>query len=137
MADKVYDLRAGDHVTHYKHGNGNVVRALENGLVEVRFGKRTGNVEFRNLVSTERLELEERTRREREREAALLREEERKRWDRGIPSYAPGHIARVEAIFARAAKIPGLHLNCNAYRGIAMNDCARNSRELAVRIAAS
>lgn len=59
-----------------------------------------------------------------------------KRWDRGIPSYAPGHITRVEAIFARAAKIPGLHLNCNAYRGIAMNDCARNSRELAARIGA-
>ena len=25
-----------------------------------------------------------------------------KRWDRGIPSYAPGHIANVDAIFARA-----------------------------------
>jgi oxygen-dependent protoporphyrinogen oxidase len=60
-----------------------------------------------------------------------------KRWERGIPSYAPGHIARVEATFARAAQIPGLHLNCNAYRGVAMNDCVRNSRELAARIAAS
>lgn len=60
-----------------------------------------------------------------------------KRWERGIPSYAPGHIARVEAIFARAAKIPGLHLNCNAYHGIAMNDCARNSRELVAQVAAS
>jgi len=58
-----------------------------------------------------------------------------KRWDRGIPSYAPGHIANVDAIFARLATIPGLYLNCNAYRGIAMNDCARNSRELAERIA--
>jgi oxygen-dependent protoporphyrinogen oxidase len=58
-----------------------------------------------------------------------------KRWDRGIPSYAPGHIANVMAIFERVARIPGLYLNCNAYRGIAMNDCARNSRELAMRIA--
>lgn len=58
-----------------------------------------------------------------------------KRWDRGIPSYAPGHIANVNAIFARVDAIPGLYLNCNAYRGIAMNDCARNSRELAMRIA--
>jgi oxygen-dependent protoporphyrinogen oxidase len=58
-----------------------------------------------------------------------------KRWDRGIPSYAPGHIASVKAIFDRVAAIPGLYLNCNAYRGIAMNDCARNSRELAMRIA--
>ena len=59
-----------------------------------------------------------------------------KRWDRGIPSYAPGHVANVEAIFERAARMPGFYLNCNAYRGIAMNDCARNSRELAQRIAA-
>jgi oxygen-dependent protoporphyrinogen oxidase len=58
-----------------------------------------------------------------------------KRWDRGIPSYAPGHIANVDAIFERAASIPGLYLNCNAYRGIAMNDCAKNSRELAAKIA--
>jgi oxygen-dependent protoporphyrinogen oxidase len=57
------------------------------------------------------------------------------RWERGIPSYAPGHIANVDAIFARAALIPGLYLNCNAYRGIAMNDCAKQSRELAGRIA--
>lgn len=57
-----------------------------------------------------------------------------KRWDRGIPSYAPGHVAAVDALFERVAKFPGLHLNCNAYRGIAMNDCARNSRELAGRI---
>ena len=58
-----------------------------------------------------------------------------KRWDRGIPSYAPGHVAAVDALFDRVAQIPGLYLNCNAYRGIAMNDCARNSRELAERIA--
>ena len=57
-----------------------------------------------------------------------------KRWDRGIPSYAPGHVAGVDALFARVSQFPGLYLNCNAYRGIAMNDCARNSRELAERI---
>ncbi len=60
-----------------------------------------------------------------------------KRWDRGIPSYEPGHVANVDAIFARAGAIPGLYLNCNAYRGVAMNDCARNGRELAERIAGS
>jgi oxygen-dependent protoporphyrinogen oxidase len=59
-----------------------------------------------------------------------------KRWERGIPSYAPGHVAAVDALFARVRQFPGLYLNCNAYRGIAMNDCARNSRELAERIAA-
>ncbi|HQR49597.1 MAG TPA: protoporphyrinogen oxidase, partial [Steroidobacteraceae bacterium] len=50
-----------------------------------------------------------------------------KRWDRGIPSYAPGHVASIDALFARVGQVPGLYLNCNAYRGIAMNDCARNS----------
>jgi oxygen-dependent protoporphyrinogen oxidase len=57
-----------------------------------------------------------------------------KRWDRGIPSYAPGHIARVDAIFERLARHRGLHLNSNAYRGIAMNDCVRNGRELGLKI---
>jgi oxygen-dependent protoporphyrinogen oxidase len=59
-----------------------------------------------------------------------------KRWERGIPSYAPGHIASVDEIFARLERTPGLFLNCNAYRGVAMNDCARNSRELAPRVVA-
>ena len=59
-----------------------------------------------------------------------------KRWERGIPSYPRGHVANVDAIFERADRIPGLHLNCNAYRGIAMNDCAKHSRELAEKIAA-
>jgi oxygen-dependent protoporphyrinogen oxidase len=58
-----------------------------------------------------------------------------KRWERGIPSYGLGHLASVDAIFARVSPIPGLYLNCNAYRGIAMNDCAREGRELAWRIA--
>lgn len=57
-----------------------------------------------------------------------------RRWDRGIPSYVVGHLGRVEAIFERAARLPGLYLVCNAYHGIAMNDCVRNGRELAQRI---
>jgi oxygen-dependent protoporphyrinogen oxidase len=58
------------------------------------------------------------------------------RWRRGIPHYVVGHLDRVEAIFAHVARLPGLHLVCNAYRGIAMNDCVRNGRELADRLAA-
>ncbi len=57
-----------------------------------------------------------------------------KRWPRGIPSYAPGHVAQVDAIFERLASHRGLYLNSNAYRGIAMNDCVRNGRLLAERI---
>jgi oxygen-dependent protoporphyrinogen oxidase len=58
-----------------------------------------------------------------------------RRWPRGIPSYSPGHPRIVDAVFERLLRIPGLYLNCNAYRGVAMNDCARASRELALRIA--
>jgi oxygen-dependent protoporphyrinogen oxidase len=58
-----------------------------------------------------------------------------RRWERGIPSYAPGHLGRVANIFKRLDTHPGLHLCANAYGGIAMNDCVRNGRELASRIA--
>ncbi len=58
-----------------------------------------------------------------------------KRWTRGIPSYSPGHLDRVASIFEQLATHPGLHLCANAYGGIAMNDCVRNGRELALRIA--
>jgi len=57
------------------------------------------------------------------------------RWMQGIPHYVVGHLDRVEAIFDHVARLPGLHLVCNAYRGIAMNDCVRNGRELAGRMA--
>ena len=59
------------------------------------------------------------------------------RWPRGIPCYGRGHLARIAAIDARLAQWPRLHLNGNAYRGVAMNDCVRNSRELAARLAAA
>ena len=57
------------------------------------------------------------------------------RWDNGIPSYRVGHIAAVDAIFDHLGRYPGLHLGGNAYRGIAMNDCVRNGRELAEKLA--
>jgi oxygen-dependent protoporphyrinogen oxidase len=59
-----------------------------------------------------------------------------RRWEQGIPNYPVGHLRAIEDLFAHAARYPGLHLNCNAYRGIAMNDCVRNSRELAQRLCA-
>jgi len=57
-------------------------------------------------------------------------------WERGIPNYPVGHLKAMDDLFGHLGRYPGLHLNCNAYRGIAMNDCVRNSRELAERIAA-
>jgi oxygen-dependent protoporphyrinogen oxidase len=60
-----------------------------------------------------------------------------RRWEQGIPNYPVGHLRAMDQLFARVARYPGLHLNCNAYRGIAMNDCVRNSRELAQQLCAS
>lgn len=57
------------------------------------------------------------------------------RWDRGIPHYEVGHLARVAACDQALRALPGLHLIGNAYRGVAMNDCVREGRELAQRIA--
>ncbi len=54
-----------------------------------------------------------------------------RRWERGIPNYKLGHLALVESIEAKTRGHPGLHLNSNAYRGIGINDCVRNSRALA------
>lgn len=54
-----------------------------------------------------------------------------RRWPRGIPNYAVGHLETTARVFAQAARHPGLHLNNNAYHGIAMNDCVRNARQLA------
>ena len=59
------------------------------------------------------------------------------RWDNGIPSYRVGHIAAVDELFAHVERYPGLHLGGNAYRGIAMNDCVRNARELAGKLASA
>ncbi len=56
-------------------------------------------------------------------------------WERGIPNYGPGHLATVAAIDAAVARHPGLALIGNAYHGVAMNDCCRNSRALATRVA--
>ncbi len=53
------------------------------------------------------------------------------RWERGIPQYEVGHLARVARIDAHLARHPGLHLTGNAYRGVGMNDCVRNAEALA------
>jgi len=58
------------------------------------------------------------------------------RWERGIPAYSRGHIENVDQVFDALARWPRLHLACNAYRGVAMNDCVRNGRLLAERIVA-
>jgi oxygen-dependent protoporphyrinogen oxidase len=56
------------------------------------------------------------------------------RWTHGIPQYNLGHLARLERMEARLAKLPGLHLTGNALRGVGMNDCVREASALAGRI---
>ena len=55
--------------------------------------------------------------------------------ERGIPQYLIGHGKVLERIEERLAAHPGIYLNSNAYRGIALNDCVLQSRLTAERIA--
>lgn len=58
------------------------------------------------------------------------------RWQRAIPQYHLGHLARVARIEDRANRHPGLFLGGNAYRGVALNDCVEQAGKLAERVAA-
>jgi oxygen-dependent protoporphyrinogen oxidase len=57
------------------------------------------------------------------------------RWDRAIPQYHVGHLARVAWIEERLRSLPGLFLGGNAYHGVALNDCTEQGSLLAERIA--
>jgi protoporphyrinogen/coproporphyrinogen III oxidase len=57
------------------------------------------------------------------------------RWKRGIPQYNVGHLARLRRIDEAVSRLPGLALTGNAYRGVGLNDCVRNSTELAKHLA--
>jgi oxygen-dependent protoporphyrinogen oxidase len=53
-----------------------------------------------------------------------------RRHPEAMPQYRVGHLGRVAAIMARAARHPGLALAGNAYHGVGLPDCIR-SGELA------
>lgn len=55
--------------------------------------------------------------------------------EKGIPQYLVGHSRRMETVDDRLARLPGLHLNSNAYRGITLNDCVLQSKLTAGRLA--
>jgi oxygen-dependent protoporphyrinogen oxidase len=57
------------------------------------------------------------------------------RWDRAIPQYHLGHLARVGRIEARLAAHPGLCLGGNAYHGVALNDCTERGGAIAEHVA--
>jgi len=46
-----------------------------------------------------------------------------------------GHGKLLDRIDGRLAAHPGIFVNINAYRGIALNDCVRESKRIAERIA--
>jgi len=54
--------------------------------------------------------------------------------EKGIPQYLVGHAKVLERTEERLAAFPGIYLNSNAYRGIALNDCVLQSRLTAERI---
>ncbi len=56
------------------------------------------------------------------------------RWPKSMAQYTVGHGARMKAIKARAAAIPGLELAGNAYDGIGIPDCVRTGRQAAGNI---
>jgi oxygen-dependent protoporphyrinogen oxidase len=58
------------------------------------------------------------------------------RWPRAIPQYVVGHLERVARIESLAARHPGLFLTGNAYRGVAMGDCAEQGELVAAKVAA-
>jgi oxygen-dependent protoporphyrinogen oxidase len=50
------------------------------------------------------------------------------RWPAAIPQYVLGHLDRVSKIDVAAARHAGLFLTGNAYRGVAMGDCAEQGQ---------
>jgi oxygen-dependent protoporphyrinogen oxidase len=58
------------------------------------------------------------------------------RWPRAIPQYLRGHLAKVADIEARCDGL-GIHVIGNAYRGVSLNDCAREATTLAAQLGAT
>jgi oxygen-dependent protoporphyrinogen oxidase len=56
------------------------------------------------------------------------------RWPRAIPQYVVGHLDRLARIDALVKNHPGLFLIGNAYRGVAMGDCAEQGELVAQRV---
>lgn len=57
-----------------------------------------------------------------------------RRWPKGIPQYTLGHRERMRSIDAELEHHPCLFLAGNAFRGIALNDCAEDALRLSAII---
>jgi oxygen-dependent protoporphyrinogen oxidase len=54
--------------------------------------------------------------------------------EKAIPQYPVGHAERVERIMKNLEDHPGLYMTGNSFKGIAIKDCARNSKALSREI---
>jgi oxygen-dependent protoporphyrinogen oxidase len=59
------------------------------------------------------------------------------RFDRALPQYTVGHLDRMKAIAAEAARIPGLELAGAVYRGVGIPDCVQSGVDAASRALAA
>ena len=57
------------------------------------------------------------------------------RWPQAIPQYTIGHLARVAAVDAAAASLPGLHFCANWRGGVSFGDCIKNGAAMAEVVA--
>ena len=56
------------------------------------------------------------------------------RFTQGIPQYNVGHAQRIQAIERQRWKLPGLFITGNAYRGVGVNDCVRESARVSQEV---
>jgi len=56
------------------------------------------------------------------------------RWRRGIPQFKIGHAERIGRIEAELAKIGRIYVTGNAYYGIGLNDCVKQSYRVVTTI---
>ncbi len=52
----------------------------------------------------------------------------------GLPQYDVGHHARVAAVQAAEARLPGLFITGNAFRGVGINACTSDARKVTTRV---
>ncbi len=58
------------------------------------------------------------------------------RWDKGMPQYTMGHLARVEAIEGRVADIRGLGLAGGGFRGVGVPNCLESGEKAVTKVLA-
>ncbi|RCS54730.1 protoporphyrinogen oxidase [Bremerella cremea] len=56
------------------------------------------------------------------------------RWNGKMPQYHLGHLDRVAALEAEVAKLPGLEVAGNAYRGVGVPQCIQSGEAAALRV---